>query len=201
MKNYLLNVDKRLLRIIRTIGKEADRKQLPAYAVGGIVRDMIIGKKNFDLDINVEGDAIGLARILARKWKAPLTVYKDFQTASLQLPTDVRVDLARTRQERYAHPGALPAVRFGNLKSDLYRRDFTVNAMAIAINAGRFGQLIDEFGGLKDLLKKKIRILHDRSFIDDPTRILRAVRFEQRYHFQIERRTLTLIKLALNKKS
>jgi len=200
MKNYLQNVDKKLLRIIQTVSRESDRNQLPTYVVGGIVRDLIIGKKNHDLDINVKGDAIGLAKILARKWKTPVIIYKIFQTASIYLSKDVRVDLTRTRKERYVHPGALPVVQPGTLKEDLYRRDFTINAMAISINADSFGRLIDEFGGLKDLSRKKIRILYDRSFIDDPTRILRAVRFEQRYQFKIERQTLKLIKSALNKK-
>lgn len=199
MKNYLLNFDKKLLRIIRTIGKEADRRQMSAYVVGGIVRDIILKRENLDLDISIEGDAIVLAQALAKRAEARLTVYKQFKTASLQWPGGIRVDLATVRKERYLHPGALPIVRTGTLREDLLRRDFTINAMAIAINANCFGQLTDTFGGLKDLVNKKIKALHDRSFIDDPTRILRAVRFEQRLNFRIERQTLLGIKSSLQK--
>jgi len=200
MKNYLSGLDNKFLRIIREAGKEADRKGLSAYIVGGVVRDIILKRKNLDLDIVVEGDAIRLARVLAKKWKARLTVYKQFGTACLEMSGGTRVDFATARRERYAHSGALPAVQPGTLKEDLLRRDFTINAMAIAINPNRFGRLVDEFGGLKDLSMKKIRVLHDQSFIDDPTRILRAVRFEQRFCFQIERQTLLLMRKALRKK-
>jgi len=199
MGNTLSNLDEKLHRIIRVIGKEADRRRWPAYIVGGIVRDILLKKKNLDLDISVEGDAIALARGLAKKTKARLIIYKKFKTASLQWPGGIRVDLATVRKEHYPHSGALPIVGMGSLREDLFRRDFTINAMAIAINATCFGQLIDEFGGLKDLLSKKIRILHDQSYVDDPTRILRAVRFEQRLNFQIERQTLSKLKSALKK--
>lgn len=197
MKNTLSHLNTKLLRIIRTVGKEADRRKLPAYVVGGAVRDILLGKRNLDLDFSFEGNAITLAKVLAKKSKARLIIYKEFKTASLRWPGGIRVDLATARKERYAHSGALPAVVAGTLREDLLRRDFTINAMAIAINANGFGQLIDEFGGLRDLSGKKIRVLHDQSFIDDPTRILRAVRFEQRLGFQIERKTLIWMKSAL----
>lgn len=200
MKNYLLHLDSKLLRIVREVGIEAGRKRLSVYVVGGVVRDILLKRTNFDLDIVVEGNAISLARTLAKKWKAPLTVYRQFGTASLELLKGIRIDLVTARKETYAQSGALPVVKPGNLKQDLFRRDFTVNAMAIAINPERFGHLVDEFGGLRDLKKKKIRVLHSKSFIDDPTRILRAVRFEQRFHFQIERQTRLLINEALRKK-
>ena len=200
MKNYLLHLDDKLLAVIRRIGKESEKKQFSAYIVGGIVRDIILKRKNCDLDIVVEGDAICLAKVLGRKWSGKVTVYKKFGTASLKTSKGLCVDFAMARRERYAHSGALPAVRPGNLKEDLRRRDFTVNAMAIAINPGCFGWLVDEFGGLKDLSKKTIRVLHKQSFIDDPTRILRAVRFEQRFSFRTEKQTLLLMKAALRKK-
>ena len=200
MKNYLLNFDQKLLRVIRMVGQEADRVGMSAYVVGGIVRDIILKKNNFDLDISIEGNAVILAKRLAKKTKARLTVYAQFKTASLQWPTGMRVDLATVRNEDYPYSGALPIVRAGTLREDLFRRDFTINAMALAINANCFGQLIDEFGGLKDLSNRKIKALHAQSFIDDPTRILRAVRFEQRLNFQIERQTLLKIKAALKKK-
>lgn len=193
----LSNLDGRLVRIVGTIGREAGRRRLSAYVAGGTVRDIILGKKNLDLDVMVEGDAIRLAGVLARRWKALLTVHRRFGTACLHLPGGMRVDFSAARKERYAHPGALPAVRRGGLTEDLCRRDFTINAMAIAINPDCFGRLIDPFGGLRDLSKKKIRVLYDQSFIDDPTRILRAVRFEQRFRFRLDRRTLSLMKMAV----
>jgi len=199
MKNYLFNFDKNLLRVIRTIGKEADRRQLSAYVVGGVVRDIILKKKNLDLDISIVGNAVTLAKALAKKTKTRLIVHKPFKTASLRWPGGIRVDLATARKERYLHSGALPIVWTGTLKEDLFRRDFTINAMAITINAHSFGRLIDECGGLKDLSNRKIRVLHDQSFIDDPTRILRSVRFEQRLNFQMERQTLLGIKSAMKK--
>ena len=200
MKNYLFNLDGKLLAVIRKIGKEAGQKQFSAYIVGGIVRDIILKRENLDLDIVVEGDAACLARDLAKKWKGKVTVYKKFGTACLETPKGLCVDFAMARKERYAHSGALPAVRPGGLKEDLSRRDFTINAMAIAIDPGRFGRLTDAFGGLTDLSRKTVKVLHDRSFIDDPTRILRAVRFEQRFSFRMERQTLLLMKAALQRK-
>lgn len=200
MKNYLLQLDHKLLAVVRQIGKEAARKRLPAYMVGGIVRDIILKRNNSDLDIVIEGDAACLAEGLGRKWNGTVTVYKKFGTAFVKTPDGLRVDLAMARQEEYAYSGALPVVRPGSLNEDLFRRDFTINAMAIAIGPDRFGRLIDQFGGLTDLSQKTIRVLHEQSFIDDPTRILRAVRFEQRFSFGMERQTLLLIKSALRKK-
>jgi tRNA nucleotidyltransferase (CCA-adding enzyme) len=200
MNNYFSKVDGKVLRMIRLIGREADRMGMSAYVVGGNVRDILIKRRSFDLDVVVEGDAICLARVLAKPLNARVTVHRSFGTASLALPSGSRYDLAMTRRETYRYSGALPTVSPGTLKEDLLRRDFTINAMALAINRDRFGQLTDICGGLKDLATKKIRILHEQSFIDDPTRIARAVRFEQRFGFQIERRTLILLKECINKK-
>jgi len=199
MKNYLLHLDDKLLGVIRKIGKEAGQKQFSAYIVGGIVRDFILKRGNFDLDIVIEGDAACLAKALAKKWNGKVTVYKKFKTASLETSRKMRIDFAMARKERYTHSGALPVVRPGSLKEDLLRRDFTINAMAIAINPECFGRLVDQFGGLADLSKKTIRVLHKKSFIDDPTRILRAIRFEQRFSFRMEQQTLLLMKAALRR--
>lgn len=193
----LNRIDKRILKIIRDIGRFADRQGLRAYIVGGVVRDMILGRKNLDIDIVTEGPAIPFARSVAEATRAKITVYPQFGTATLQWPFGLRLDFVAARQESYPHPGALPRVRPGTLNDDLFRRDFTINAMAIGLNRDRWGQLVDEFGGLPDLRKKKIRVLHERSFIDDPTRILRAVRFEQRLRFHIEPRTLGLLKQSI----
>jgi tRNA nucleotidyltransferase (CCA-adding enzyme) len=200
MNNYLTHINKNILRVIKKIGEEADRQHIPAYIVGGFVRDIILKKKNLDLDIVVEGNGMRLAQDMAKPFKAKATIYEQFGTANLKLPSGLCVDFATARKEQYPRSGALPVVRKGTLKHDLYRRDFTINAMAVSINKNRFGQLVDEFGGLSDLLTGRVRILHERSFVDDPTRILRAIRFEQRFHFRIERRTLKLLKTTLHKR-
>lgn len=201
MKDYLSNIDPGILKEIRRIGREADRRGIPAYLVGGIVRDAILRRKNLDVDIVVEKDAIPFARALAGILKAAVRTHPHFGTASLDLPSGRRVDLSTARRETYPHPGALPQVRAGCLRDDLFRRDFTINAMALSLNRSRFGELVDAFGGLADLRRKRVRVLHGQSFIDDPTRILRAVRFEQRFGFRMEEKTLTLLKEALHRKA
>jgi tRNA nucleotidyltransferase (CCA-adding enzyme) len=200
MRNYFKiasNIDPEALRVIRKIGRETDKRGIPAYLVGGIVRDALLGKENLDVDIVLEKDAVAFARALAGILRAGVRVYPLFGTASLELPSGGRVDLATARKEEYPHPGALPQVKPGCLRDDLFRRDFTINAMALSINRARFGELIDDFGGLMDLRHKRVRVLHDKSFIDDPTRILRAVRFEQRFGFRMEEKTLKFLKEAL----
>ena len=201
MNNLLSKVNGKTLRLIRLVGREADRRGIPAYVVGGIVRDIILNRKNYDMDFVIRGDAISLARALAKSLNARFTAHGSFGTVSLTLPSGNRIDLAITRKETYSHSGALPEVSPGTLDEDILRRDFTINAMAIAVNRRRFGQLIDVCGGLKDLSLKKLRILHARSFMDDPTRITRAVRFEQRLGFQIARHTLILLKECVRKKT
>lgn len=197
MKINLSMLDGKILPVIRMIGCEADRLQLTAYLVGGVVRDALLGEKNFDFDIVIEGDAVALAKTVAAHHQAQLTVYHRFGTATVRFKNGIAVDFTTARSEHYSHPGALPAVKAGTIGEDLFRRDFTVNAMAAVINPGRYAELVDCYGGYDDLKRKKIRVLHDRSFIDDPTRILRAIRFEQRLRFAIEVRTLRLLKAAL----
>ena len=200
MKNYLGRIDKRIFEVVHGVGCAADGMGVRAYIVGGIVRDMILGRKNLDIDIVTEGPAIPFAQSVAKATGAKITVYPPFGTATLQWPFGLRLDFVAARQEFYPHPGALPKVRPGTLKDDLFRRDFTINAMAICLNKDRWGQLVDEFGGLQDAQEKKIRVLHGQSFVDDPTRILRAVRFEQRLHFTIEPGTLRFLHEALREK-
>ena len=151
------------------------------------------GKPIFDLDLVVEGDAIGLAKEFAEKVGGKLTVHTMFNTAKIALDKWT-IDIAMARTETYAKPGALPVVKPGTLKTDLFRRDFTVNAMAICLSPDNYGELIDLYGGLNDLKNKIIRVLHEKSFIDDATRIWRAIRYEQRLGFQIEPETLKLLK-------
>ncbi len=200
MINYLSRLDNKLLDVIKKFGQLADERGIFSYVVGGIVRDLILKRKNFDLDIVVIDDAAEFARWVAPKLKAQVKVYNQFKTATLELPNKLQVDLVTARREFYPFSGALPEVEPGTLKDDLFRRDFTVNALAISINKRNYGCLVDEFGCLEDLKKGRLRVLHDMSFEDDPTRILRAVRFEQRLGFTMEEKTLALLRQALLKK-
>ena len=186
--------------IIKKAGNLADKMGVSAYVVGGFVRDILLSKPNFDVDIVVEGDGIGFARALASILKAELIKHVRFATASLTLGSKLKVDIASARSETYAKPAVLPTVKPGTIGDDLARRDFTINAMAAAINKDDFGKLIDYFSSRADLATRKIRVLHDLSFIDDPTRMLRAVRFEQRYGFNMDRKTLNLFNRANGKK-
>ncbi len=201
MKNHLASFDRTLLLMLKDIGRQADKIPVNAYVVGGPVRDILLKRKVLDLDIVVEGDAAALARQWAQKISGAVTVHPRFGTATVRLKRGQRIDFATARQEEYPAPGALPVVKAGFIHDDLFRRDFTINAMALRINQDRFGQLVDEFGGQKDLTSKKVRVLHEQSFRDDPTRLLRAVRFEQRLGFAIEPKTLSLLKKALENDS
>ena len=182
-----------LVNFMQTAGKIAASQGQNLYLVGGIVRDLLLGKSNFDLDLVVEGDAIDLAHQLNNIKQGKITTHPRFKTAKLKWDK-WSVDLTTARAETYARPGALPSVKPDSLTSDLFRRDFTINAMAIGLNPTRYGELIDRYGGKNDLERKLIRILHDKSFIDDATRIWRGLRYEQRLNFQLERNTIKLLK-------
>lgn len=197
MKEYLEKIPEELKSLINKVRDAASRENLKAYLVGGFVRDLILGVKNLDLDIVVEGDAIMFAETFGRPLNAKVTAHRQFGTATIFINHSVKIDFSTARQESYPKSGHLPVVAPGSLKEDLYRRDFTVNAMAIGLADGK---LVDYFGGKADLRNNVIRVLHDLSFTDDPTRILRAVRFEQRYGLKIEPRTLALLKEALKRK-
>ena len=186
-----------VLSLLKNIGTKAQEMGLQAYAVGGFVRDLLLRIENLDIDVVVEGDGISLARALAKEGKGDLRVHKKFGTATLNLPTGYRLDLATARLEYYDHPAALPRVEHSSLKLDLYRRDFTVNALAIHLNPQHFGELIDFFGSQKDLKERVIRVLHNLSFVEDPTRVFRALRFEQRIGFQIAKQTHMLMENAV----
>lgn len=197
MKNWLQSLDKNIIALLRAIGQKADQKNFAAFVVGGYVRDVILKIKDFDLDVVVEAGALALAEEFSRDFGGSLVVYKQFMTATVILPEGGRVDFVTARKETYLHPGALPVVSCGSIHDDLFRRDFTINAMALSIHPKTFGNLRDDFQGYQDLRNKEIRILHPRSFRDDPTRILRAVRFEQRFDFKIEQNSLDMLKSAL----
>ena len=182
-----------VIEFIRKAGDAAEKLQQRLYLVGGVVRDLFLERCNTDLDMVAEGDAIRLAEKIAVLNKAKVTSHPRFGTANLKW-ANRSADFVSARAETYARPGALPTVRAGTIRNDLARRDFTVNAMAIELNTRRYGELIDPFGGRQDLDKKLIRILDDKSFSDDATRIWRAIRYEQRLGLKIEPMTLLLIK-------
>jgi tRNA nucleotidyltransferase (CCA-adding enzyme) len=166
------------------------------YLVGGAVRDVLMGEPNFDVDIAVEGDGIAFGRALARALGGRAAPHDKFGTAVV-LYEGGRVDVATARTEFYDYPGALPTVEQAKIRQDLYRRDFTVNAMAVSLKGEDFGRLVDYFGGHRDLAQGIVRVLHNLSFIDDPTRIFRAIRYENRYGFRMEGHTLALAKACV----
>jgi len=166
-----------------------------AYAVGGFVRDLVLRRENLDIDIVIEGGSgIVFAEDFGRRRSAKVKVHHRFKTAVIVFPGGFKLDVATARLEYYERPGALPTVEQSSLKLDLYRRDFIMNTLAISLNPDRFGELIDFFGAQKDLKEKTIRVLHNLSFIEDPTRMLRAVRFSEKFDFKIGKHTLNLLK-------
>jgi len=181
------------LHLIQKAGELAAERRLGIYLVGGVVRDILLGRGNSDLDLVVEGNAMGLAQSLAGEIGGRLVVHRRFGTAKIRTG-NLTIDLAMARAETYARPGALPSVRPSSIQDDLARRDFTVNAMALRLDPASFGKVVDPFDGQKDLESKLIRVLHDRSFIDDATRMLRAVRYEQRFGFRLESSTEELLR-------
>jgi tRNA nucleotidyltransferase (CCA-adding enzyme) len=206
--------------LIRAVAEEAGRQGAALYLVGGFVRDLILGHPGLDFDLVVEGDAIKLARALAKEYGGRVTSHTRFGTAKwhIQKARDAvarrleaasaadaglqadelpaTLDFVSARTEFYTHPTALPTVERGSIKLDLHRRDFTINTLAVRLDGAHYGELYDYWGGLLDLRQGEVRVLHSLSFIDDPTRMLRAVRFEVRFSFAIESRTLELLREA-----
>ncbi len=175
-----------ILNLLHTAGEAADRMGIKAYVVGGFVRDILLKRDNWDVDIVVEGNGMEYARQLAGCLGGEVKTHQRFQTAGIRLPGHLKLDIATARTEFYIRPAALPQVEAAGIKYDLLRRDFSINAMAIQINSADFGRFRDFFGGRQDLRDGLIRVLYSMSFVDDPTRIFRAVRFEQRYNFHLE---------------
>lgn len=189
----------RHLHLLRQIGRLADERDVSVYLVGGVVRDLLLKRENWDLDLTVEGDGIAFARLVADRYGAGLAVFERFATARLAFPDGLKMDIATTRRESYAQPAVLPTVQPASIEEDLSRRDFTINAIAIQLNSGQFGRVFDVYGGERDLHARTIRVLHAGSFQDDPTRILRAIRFEQRFGFRLERATVRLLAQAASR--
>ena len=201
------------LSLLKLIAQHATQEGMPIYIVGGVVRDILLERPGKDVDFVIEGDAITLTRSLVNHFGGKITSHKQFGTAKWfisdiynqlidSMPKGVdknannlpnAIDLISARTEFYSYPTALPTIKKGSIKSDLQRRDFSINTMAIRLDGDHYGDLYDFWGGWNDLKQGLIRVLHSLSFVDDPTRMLRAVRFEQRLHFNIEERTLQLL--------
>ncbi|MCK5124542.1 MAG: hypothetical protein KAQ82_04875, partial [Dehalococcoidia bacterium] len=184
---------RQLLELVNDISRQAAERGERVYLVGGVVRDLLLGYPNLDLDLVVEGDAVKLAQQVAETSQAKLLAHHRFGTAKLRYE-NFTMDLATARKETYAKPGALPTVTPGTLKDDLVRRDFSINAMAISLASDDYEELVDPYQGKNDLEHRLIRILHPGSFSNDATRILRAVRYEQRLGFELETLTAQLLK-------
>jgi tRNA nucleotidyltransferase (CCA-adding enzyme) len=168
-------------------------RDVDLYLVGGAVRDLILGRGSLDLDLAVETETAPIAEALAQATHARLVTHERFGTATIQT-RDWTIDLARTRSETYSKPGALPDVSPAPLIDDLQRRDFSINATALRLSGGATqspaGELIDPFGGATDLEARRLRVLHEKSFQDDATRLLRAMRYAARLNFKFEAETL-----------
>jgi tRNA nucleotidyltransferase (CCA-adding enzyme) len=208
------NLSTAQLQLIRAVVDEAALYELPLYVVGGLPRDLLLGVAHSDLDLVVEGDAIALARSLVAKYGGEVTAHPKFGTArwalretkfgaadapmrpSPQAYSGDFLDLISARSETYDHPAALPSVRMGKIEDDLGRRDFTINTLAVRLDGAGIGQVRDDFGALEDLKRGIVRVLHARSFTDDPTRMYRAVRYEQRFGFSLADGTLALMPAA-----
>ena len=186
-----------LADLLESFGEAGDSLNIPVFVVGGFVRDLLLRKKNLDLDIVVDGDGITFAEEFARYRQCRVRSHSKFGTAVIIFPDGFKVDIASARLEYYLEPGALPQVENASIKIDLYRRDFTINALAIALNRSCYGELLDFFGGQRDLRDGAIRVLHNLSFVEDPTRIFRAIRLEQRLGFQIGKHTESLMRSAV----
>ncbi len=185
------------VKILRMAGKFGDDMGFAVYGVGGFVRDLILGFENLDIDLIVEGDGIAYAGYFAEKQSGTVIPHKRFGTATVFLKSGQRIDVSTARKEYYRHSAALPEVESSSIRNDLLRRDFTINAIAVRLNRRNFGEVVDMFGGEADIRKGTIRVLHDLSFEDDPTRIFRAVRFSHRFGFGIERKTRILMRKTI----
>jgi len=183
--------------LLLSIAKVADEMKLTVFLVGGAVRDLLLGCETIDLDLLVEGEGILLAEEVGKRFGGHVVVHPKFHTGTVEFRDGRRVDFATARTEFYQYPAALPTAEHSSVREDLYRRDFTINAMAMQLNGDEPGRLLDPFGGGRDLAEGTIRILHNLSFVEDPTRILRAVRFEARFGFRMDERTEELARHAI----
>jgi len=182
--------------LLKLAGEVAEEKGFQAYLVGGSVRDLLRGEENLDIDIVIEGEGIAFARIFGERVHAKVRTHQKFGTAQI-FTNGTKLDVTTARTEYYESPGALPKVETSSIKKDLYRRDFTINTLAVKLNPRDFGLLTDFFGGQRDLREKTLRVLHNLSFVEDPTRAFRAVRFSERFGFKIGKHTENLIRSTI----
>ncbi len=186
---------------ILKIADIADKHSIKAYVVGGTVRDALLYRPSLDLDIVVEANALEIAQKFAHLYKGQLVKHALFGTAQVTLPSSMTIDFVTARRETYSKPGALPDVTASTIADDLFRRDFTINAIACSINKESRGLIVDPYHGVDDLKRKCLRVMHEQSFIDDPTRLLRAVRYEARLGFKLESHTVIFFKQAVQHKA
>jgi len=189
-----------LLSILKRVSQVADRSEVTVFAVGGFVRDLLLNIPNKDIDIVVEGDGILFASNLAEEFDGKVKSHEKFGTSVVNFPDGYRIDVAMARVEYYEYPAALPTVKQSSINSDLYRRDFTINSLAVKLNGEGAFCLMDFFNGERDLKNKEIHVLHNLSFIEDPCRLFRAIKFEQRFSFKISKQTEELMKVAIKKR-
>ncbi len=199
MKEILKGLDRDVGLLMREIGVYADSREISARLVGGIVRDTFLGRKSRDMDIVIEGNAVDFAQRWAKEKGLLIKVHPRFGTATVFVNSALYVDFVTARKETYPVQGALPQVKPSTFEDDVVRRDFTINALAVKLNRKEYGRIVDGCQGWEDLQNKVIRVFHEESFADDPTRVLRAIRFEQRFGFHLERSTLRILKEALKK--
>jgi tRNA nucleotidyltransferase (CCA-adding enzyme) len=189
-----------LQELLATAARMADTHHVRVYAVGGFVRDLLLGVRDEDLDLTIEGDGVAFAHDLAVAIGGLCKGPSEFGTAVVIAQDGHKTDVASARREAYKHPAALPTVEPGTIRDDLFRRDFSINTMAFALNGPEAFILLDWYGGSSDLAEGVIRVLHNRSFRDDPTRMFRAIRLEQRFGFVLHRHTLRLLQRAVDKR-
>src|SRR3990172_6502847 len=187
----------RVLEILKEAGIVADNLGFTAYTVGGFVRDIILKYENLDMDLVIEGDGIAFANTFAERYGCRVKTHEKFGTAVIVFPDGLKVDVASSRLEHYEKPAVLPTVERGSIQQDLYRRDFTINTLAVSLNPSGFGELLDFYGAQRDIKEKVVRVLHNESFVEDPTRVFRAIRFEQRFSLKMSRHTHALITNAI----
>jgi len=186
-----------ILQLLVQLGETASQLNVGAYVVGGFVRDLFLYRDNEDIDVVIEGNGIAFAKTFAKAYGARTHTHQKFGTAVIIFPDGFKIDVASARMEYYQFPASLPVVEMSSIKMDLFRRDFTINTLAIQLNPGKFGRLIDFFSGQKDIKDKVLRVLHNLSFVEDPTRVFRALRFQQRFGFSIGKLTSSLIDNAV----
>lgn len=190
----------RIFHLLNKISRFAGKLGIAAFAVGGFVRDLLLERQNFDLDVVIIGDAMKFAAEFSKEMNCDFKVFDRFHTARIYLE-DLKVDFSSARIEHYSTPGALPQIEYSGLSNDLYRRDFTINALALSLVPESFLQLKDFFGGFNDLINRKIKILHSFSFLEDPTRLFRALRFAGRFNFNLEKDTQRAFELAVSREA